>query len=99
MALVDPGGDRHQLDRATPSFLRWSTIAGWASAAIVPRSASGTSGWRMVKRAHMRLVDQPAGRKSGGFGGSGGGSAVTIAFGTSGAVSPPSPRGAASRGS
>ena len=43
--------------------------AGWASAATVPRSGSGTSGWRMVKRADMRA--RRSGRRrlnSGGIG-------------------------------
>ncbi|MGO8352463.1 hypothetical protein, partial [Rhizobium johnstonii] len=34
---------------STPMRFRCATTEGWASAATVPRSAYGTSGWRMVK--------------------------------------------------
>ena len=64
MALVDPGGDRHQLDRVDAELLEMldDRRVGQRGDRAAQRPPA-PSGWQHGEGAHVEFVDQPAGRE------------------------------------
>lgn len=88
MPLVDPGGDRHQLDGIDADPLQMADNCGMGEGADRAAPGLGDIGIEDCERLDGDFVDQTAGREAGASR-LAAMSAVTTAFGISAAVSSP----------